>query len=113
MSSATPLRAVLMAAEIRDNGNGFHRLVFKVDGGRSGMTGVTVLISQDAYRKLAGQLSRARVQHVERSILLKTWARWEIATHLDEQGVLPSTVTVTASDLDDFGAYAMAFARVL
>jgi hypothetical protein len=102
-----------MAAEIRDAGTGFHRLVFKVDGGRSGMSSVTVLISQDAYRKVAGQLARARVHPMDRAALLKDWARWEIAVRLDEQGIVPSTITITASDLDEFGAYAMALARAL
>ena len=113
MTSVTPIRAVLMSAEIRENGHGFHRLVYKVDGGRTGMTSVTVLISQDAHRKLAGQLARARIQHIEKIALLKAWARWELAMRLDELGVLPSTLTITATDLDDFGAYATDFGRTL
>lgn len=113
MSQPVPLRAVLMAAELRNDARGFHRFVFKVDGGRGSMSNVTVLISQDAYRKLANQMTRARVQPMERSSLLKKWAQWEIAARFQEQGILPATVTVTASDLDDFGAYALDLARTL
>ncbi|MCC7363268.1 MAG: hypothetical protein IT303_02765 [Dehalococcoidia bacterium] len=113
MSSTIPVRAVLMSSDIKNGGTGFHRLDFKVDGGRSGMSSVTVLISQDAHRKLAQQLVRARVGHTERSALLKTWARWEIALRMEDQGVIPRTITITASDLDDFGAYAVDLARHL
>ena len=111
--TVTPIRAVLMAAEIRENGNGFHRLVFRVDGGRSDMFSVTVLISQDAHRKLTQQMQRARFSPGEKSSLLKSWAKWEIALRLEESGVLPATLTITASDLDDFGAYASDFGRTL
>lgn len=113
MTSPLPIRAVLMAAEFRDDARGFHRLVFKVDGGRGSMSNVTVLISQDAYRKLSTQMTRARVQPMERAALLKKWAQWEIAVRFEEQGVLPLTVTITTSDLDDFGAYALDLARTL
>lgn len=113
MSSIVPIRAVLMSSEIMNGGSGFHRLVFKVDGGRAGMSSVTVMISQDAHRKLVLQMSRARFQTVEKASLLKTWARWEIALRLNESGVLPGTVTITARDVDDFGAYASDLGRTL
>lgn len=113
MSNLVPIRAVLMAAEIRDGGTGFHRLVFKVDGGRTGMFSTTVLISQDACRKLTAQMQRAKVHRLDRASLLKNWARWEIAQRMDESGGMPETVTITASDLDDYGAYAMDLARSL
>ncbi|MFN8618208.1 MAG: hypothetical protein U0837_14020 [Dehalococcoidia bacterium] len=113
MSSAIPIRAVLMSSEIMNGGTGFHRLVFKVDGGRAGMSSVTVMISQDAHRKLVMQMSRARFQPVEKTALLKTWARWEIALRYAEKGVLPGTVTITARDVDDFGAYASDLGRTL
>ncbi|MGE5597526.1 MAG: hypothetical protein ACM3S1_15985 [Hyphomicrobiales bacterium] len=113
MSSTIPVRAVLMSSEIKNGGTGFHRLAFRVDGGRAGMTNVTVLISQDAHRKLAAQLIRARMQPREKSELLKTWARWAIAMRLEDHGVLPNTITITASDLDDFGAYAVDLGRHL
>ena len=113
MSSAQPIRAVLMSSEIMSGGNGFHRLVFKVDGGRSGMSSVTVMISQDAHRKLAAQMTRARIGPVEKSTLLKTWARWEIALRYDDLGTFPSTVAITARDVDDFGAYATDLGRAL
>ena len=113
MSSAIPIRAVLMSSEIMNGGTGFHRLVFKVDGGRSGMSSVTVMISQDAHRKLVTQMSRARFQPVEKTALLKTWARWEIALRYADKGVLPGTVTITARDIDDFGAYASDLGRTL
>jgi hypothetical protein len=103
-----------MAADIKAGGSGFHRLVFKVDGGaRAGISQVTVLISQDAHRKLAAQMSRARLRPVEPVLLLKTWARWEIAHRMEEHGVAPASVTITASDLDDFGAYATDLGRTL
>lgn len=113
MTSPTPIRAVLMSSAIMDGGTGFHRLVFKVDGGKHGMSNVTVMISQDAHRKLSGQITRARIGNVEKSTLLKTWARWEIALRFQELGVVPSTVTITARDVDDFGAYAMDLGRTL
>jgi len=113
VSNANPVRAVLMSADIKSGGTGFHRLEYKVDGGRGGVSNVTVLISQDAHRKLAGQLVRARLPVIEKAQLLKIWARWAIATRLEEQGFLPSTLTITASDLDDFGAYAVDLGRHL
>ena len=113
MSSTVPVRAVLMSSDIKNGSPGFHRLVFKVDGGRTGMAQVTVMISQDAHRKIAGQMVRARMQPVEKTLLLKTWARWEIAMRLEEQGIIPQTITITASDVDDFGAYASDLGRTL
>lgn len=113
MSSEIQGRAVLMAADIHESGNGFHRLKFKVEGGRNRMSEVTVLISQDAHRKLTVQMARARVHTFDKTALLKTWARWEIAQRIQEQGFAPATITITASDLDDFGAYATDFARTL
>jgi len=102
-----------MSSEIMNGGSGFHRLVFKVDGGRSGMSSVTVMISQDAHRKLVQQMSRARFPLIEKTALLKTWARWEIALRYNDTGVLPGTVTITARDIDDFGAYASDLGRTL
>jgi hypothetical protein len=102
-----------MSAEIMNGGSGFHRLVFKVDGGRSGMSSVTVMISQDAHRKLVQQMVRARFQVVEKASLLKTWARWEIAMRFEDSGSFPGTVTITARDIDDFGAYATDLGRTL
>ncbi|MBA4180444.1 MAG: hypothetical protein C0506_07640 [Anaerolinea sp.] len=113
MGSTPPVRAVLMSAEIMNGGTGFHRLVFKVDGGRSGMSNVTVMISQDAHRKLSSQMSRARLGDIEKPALLKRWARWEIALRFEEAGTLPATVTITARDVDDLGAYAMHLGRTL
>lgn len=102
-----------MSSEIMTGGTGFHRLVFKVDGGRVGMSTVAVMISQDAHLKLAAQLTRARLGHVEKSALLKIWARWEIALRYNELGTIPQTVTITARDVDDFGAYASDLGRTL
>ena len=113
MNRATPLRAVLMSSEIRTGSSGFNRLVFKVDGCRNGMSQVTVMISQDAYRKLAQQLARARFHRIEPEQLIRAWARWEIGLRLAEHGLIPATITITASDLDDFGAYASDLARTL
>lgn len=113
MTRTTQLRAVLMSAEIKTGGSGFHQLVFKVDGGRGGMPQVTVLISQDAHRKLTAQMTRARLQPVEAALLLKTWARWEIAQRMQTSGTPPHSVTICASDLDDFGAYATDLARTI
>lgn len=114
MNSEPSPRTLLMSAEFNDGSSGFHRLTFKVDQGRGRMlTTVTVLISVDAYRKLATQLARARLPRVDRDRLLKLWARWEIGIRLQEHGVLPSTLTITASDLDDLGAYAHGVSRAL
>jgi hypothetical protein len=113
VSDATLMRAVLLAADVKDAGYGFHRLVFKVDAGRSAKLTATVLISQDACRKLTTQLERTRTRHIDRLELLKTWARWEIGARLDQFGTLAPTVTITADDLDDSGAYATDLARSL
>lgn len=114
MNRDNALRTVLMSADIKTAGSGFHRLVFKVDrGGRAGISQVTVLISQDAHRKLASQMARARLRPVEPVLLLKTWARWEIAQRVELHGIAPASVTITASDLDDFGAYATDLGRTL
>lgn len=113
MTSVMQLRAVLMAAELCDGRTGFHRLQFRVDGGRAGMFTVTVQISEDAYRKLMGQLVRARIYPLEKVAMLKHWARWEIAQRLEENGATPTTITVAARDVDDSGAYAMALGRTL
>src|SRR5262249_28119562 len=96
---------------IKSEGTGFNRLVFRVDGGRSGMIQVTVMISQDAFRKLSGQMARARFQRLDPLQLMKTWARWEIAMRLEDQGIIPATITITASDLDEYGAYASNLGR--
>lgn len=110
--SVSAERAVLMAAEIQESGHGFHRFVFKVEGGRQRMSQTTVLISQDAHRKLLAQLTKARIHTFDKPTLLKNWARWELAQRIrDGGGVVPGTVTITASDLDDFGAYASDLAR--
>jgi hypothetical protein len=113
MSSSAPVRAVLMSAEIKQGGTGFHKLVFKVDGGRAGMAQVTVMISQDAHRKILQQLHRVRAPQVEKGTLLKVWSRWAIGLRYDAIGLMPSTVTITASDIDDFGGYATELGRVL
>lgn len=106
MSKTVPVRAVLMSAELKSGSTGFNRLVFKVDGGRNGMAQVTVLISQDAHRKLTQQLVRARIGRTQPGALLKAWALWELGNRIEEHGLVPATLTITASDLDDFGAYA-------
>lgn len=111
MSSLAQLRAVLMAAELQHGRSGFHRFQFRVDGGRSGMFNVTVQISEDAYRKLVGQLTRARFYPPEKVAMLKHWARWEIAQRLEECGAVPSTITIAVHDVDDSGAYATALGR--
>lgn len=113
MSRDIPIRTVLMSADIKTGGTGFHRLVFKVERGRGSMSQVTVLISQDAHRKLSFQLSRIRLRPGDTLALLKTWARWELEHRIGELGVVPSSLTITASDLDDLGAYAQDFGRLL
>lgn len=113
MTSTIPIRAVLMSSDIKADGTGFHKLTFKVDGGRSGVASVAVMISLDAHRKLTTQLARARMARVEKSVMLKTWCLWALAERLEDLGTLPSTLTITASDIDDFGAYASDLGRVL
>ena len=113
MSRDMPLRTVLMAADIKPGGKGFHRLVFKVERGRGAINQVTVLISQDAHRKLSSQMARMRMQQGDTLGLLKTWARWELEHRVNELGVVPSSLTITASDLDDLGAYATDLGRML
>jgi hypothetical protein len=113
MNSGTSIRTVLMSADIKPSGPGFHRLVFKVELGRGGISQVTVLISQDAHRKLASQLARVKMRPGDTLGLLKTWARWELEHRVQDLGVVPSSLTITASDLDDLGAYAMDLGRLL
>src|SRR5690606_21005867 len=99
MSTRTPLRGVLMAADILADGAGFHRLIYKMDTGRGQMSNVTVLISQDAVRKMQAQLARARFPAVDRPLLVKKWALFEITLRYEVDGLLPGTVTITARDL--------------
>lgn len=113
MSNKAQHRAILMAADIRDSGNGFHRLRFKVEGGRARMSEVTVLISLDAHRKLLSQMGRSNRFAADKPRLLKSWAFWEIGQRTAEFGIAPATITVTASDLDEFGAYAAALLSTL
>ena len=108
-----PIRCVMMSADIQPAGRGFHRLVFKVEQGRGAISQVTVLISQDAHRKLSSQLARVRLRPTDTLGLLKTWARWELEHRVETQGVVPASLTITASDLDDLGAYAMDLGRLL
>ena len=102
-----------MSADIKSDGTGFHRLAFKVEGGRAGMSSVTVNISQDAHRKILVQMNRARQPRYERDVLLKAWARWAISLQFEDMGVIPATITVTASDIDEFGGYANALGETL
>lgn len=107
MNQAAPVRCLLMSAEYNNGTTGFHRLSFRVDQGRGRSIGdVAVMISVDAVRKLSTQLARARLPRIDRDRLLLTWARWEIQLHLEDTGAVPKTITIIASDLDDFGAYA-------
>ena len=101
-----------MSISTVDTPNGFNQLVFRVGTTRTSIETVTVLISNDAWRKLSAQLLRARMPKVERDQMLKRWAKWEIEAHA-EQGPLPGTLTITASDLDEYGAYATDFGRTL
>jgi hypothetical protein len=102
-----------MAAELQNGRSGYHRFLFRVDGGRAGMFNVAVQISEDAYRKLVGQLARARIHPLEKVAMLKHWARWEIARRLEEEGTVPGTITIAVYDVDDSGAYATALGRTL
>lgn len=111
--SATRLRSVLMSIRTADSPSGFNELVFRVSVNRTSIQSITVLISNDAQRKLAGQLLRARMPRVEREQMLKLWAKWEIGNRLEFGEPLPATLTITASDLDEYGAYATDFGRSL
>jgi|SRR5688572_3131665 hypothetical protein len=109
--STNTVRSVLMAADIRDDGTGFHRVMYKIEDGHGVMSSVTVLISQDAFRKAQSQLSRARFRAVDRAVLVKKWALFEITLRLEDTDLIPSTITITARDLDDLGAYASDLGR--
>lgn len=113
MTMATPeLRVLLMSAEFTNSGTGFHRVSFRVSRGRGKpMQDVAVLISVDAYRKLATQLARARIPLPNREHLLKAWARWEVTMRYEDDGSIPSALTITSSNLDELGAYAVDFSR--
>ena len=110
--SQPSVRCVLMSISTANTPNGFNQLLFRVSATRASIETVTVLISNDALRKLNAQLVRARLPKIERDQVLKRWATWEIAAHA-EMGPLPNTLTITASDLDDYGAYATDFGRSL
>lgn len=107
MASIAGIRTVLLSAELQPGRTGYHRLRFRIGGGRSETADVTVQISEDAYRKVTGQLARARFHPEEKRSFLKRWAQWEITRRLLEDGALPSTITVAAHDVDDLGAYAL------
>ena len=111
MSANAPLRSVLMAADIKADGSGFHRILYKVDDGNGSMLQVTVLISQDAFRKLQSQLSRGKFRAIDRQQLIKKWALFEILLRFEDQGVLPGTITITARDIDELGAYSSDLGR--
>ncbi len=114
MSKTVQLRCLLMSAEYNNGTTGFHKIAYKVDQGRGQNIGtVSVMISVDAVRKLSAQLLRARLPRIDRDRLLLSWAKWEIQLHMEDHGTLPKTITVTASDLDDFGAYAHGFGNML
>ena len=89
MTREIPIRTVMMSADIKSGGHGFHRLVFKVERDRGTMSQVQVLISQDAHRKLSSQLARARMRPGDTLTLLKTWARWELQQRVQDQGSVP------------------------
>jgi hypothetical protein len=100
-----------MAADIRDDGTGFHRVLYKVEDGHGAMTSHTVLISQDAFRKMQSQLARGRFRAIDRAVLVKKWALFEIMLRLEDTDLIPATITITARDLDDLGAYASDLGR--
>ena len=116
MTEPTAFRWVLMSSDVRDGTTGFHRFGFKIDGGRVGMSEVTVQISVDAHRKVVSQLSRARMlpnDRADKAALLKRWAIWDVGNRYRENGFVPKTITITASDVDEFGAYATDLGRSL
>ncbi len=109
MTMATPeLRVLLMSAEFTNSGTGFHRVNFRVSRGRGKpMQDVAVLISVDAT-----QLAHAHIPLPNREQLLKAWARWEVTMRYEDHGSVSSTLTITTSNLDEVGAYAVDFSRV-
>ena len=102
-----------MSSDIKNGRAWFGRVVIKVEAGRMGAAHVTKMSSQHDDLKIAGQMVRSSMKLPKKTLLLKTWARWEIAMRLEEQGIIPQTITITASDVDDFGAYASDLGRTL
>jgi hypothetical protein len=111
VNQAVLVRAVLMSSTLRTESAGFSRLQLRVDGGRWGMFDVAVMISTDAYKKVVEQRRRARQPRLGPLELLQAWSRWEISRRLHEDGSVPATITIAASQVDDFGAYACEIGR--
>ncbi|MDZ7728540.1 MAG: hypothetical protein U5Q44_10320 [Dehalococcoidia bacterium] len=97
MTMTTPeLRVLLMSAEFTNSGTGFHRVNFRVSRGRGKpMQDVAVLVSVDAYRKLATQLARARIPLPKPRAAAASVARWEVTMRYEDHGSVPSTLTIT------------------
>jgi hypothetical protein len=114
MKNSPPIRAILISTDLRDAaGHGFHRFVFRIEAGSRAVGNVTVQISQDAFEKLTRQLARDSGARADGLTVLRTWAHTELMGRMrDPQNIAP-LITITASDVDDFGGYATELGRSL
>lgn len=114
MARGGRLSVLLMTTDLlAEDAPGFHRIVFRLDGGGRSIGLVTVQISRDALRKLRRQI--ARVTHVrpDDAALLKGWAKWALIQRIESRQPFQPLLTITASDVDEFGSYASEIRRGL
>jgi len=114
MASNDRLNVVLMSADLRPgDAPGFHRILFRIETGRRPLGLVAVQISQDAFRKLRSQMMRLANARPDEAALLKGWARWALVQRIESGQAPQPLITITASDVDDFGTYASEIRRIL
>jgi hypothetical protein len=108
------LNVVLMRTDLRPgDAPGFHRIAFRIESGTRPLGLVTVQISQDAFRKLRSQMLRLSNMRPDEAALLTGWARWALVQRIESGQPPQPIVTITASDVDDFGSYASEIRRAL
>lgn len=114
MRNEPPIRAVLISTDLRGAaGYGFHRFVFRLEGGGRPLGNVTVQISQDAFEKVTRQLSNGTNARADGLTVLRTWAQTELTLRLRDPRNIAPLITITATDVDDLGGYASELGRNL
>ncbi|HEY5475623.1 MAG TPA: hypothetical protein VIK11_02810 [Tepidiformaceae bacterium] len=114
MATNGRLNLTLMTTDLRvGDAPGFHRIVFRIESDRRPIGQVTVQISQDAFRKLRSQILRLTNARPDDASLLRGWAKWALAARLESGQPPQPLITVTASDIDDFGTCASEVRRTL
>ena len=114
MAANGRLNVILMRTDIRPGeAPGFHRITFRIENGGRSLGLVTVQISQDAFRKLRSQIMRIASGRRDESALLTGWAKWALVQRIESGQTLQPLLTITASDIDDYGTYASEIRRTL